>query len=79
MSAVPERDLARIVLAVIAIGALMASTLWILQPFLGAIIWAIMIVVATWPLMRRVQHNLGGRRWAAVTVMTVVLLLILIV
>ena len=79
MSAVPERDLARIVLAVIAIGALMASTLWILQPFLGAIIWAIMIVVATWPVMLRVQRAAGGRRWVAVAVMSFLLLLVLIV
>jgi predicted PurR-regulated permease PerM len=74
-----QGDLTRIVLAVLFIGALIAASFWILQPFLGALIWAIMIVVATWPLMRRVQGYLGGRRWAAVTVMTVVLLLILIV
>jgi predicted PurR-regulated permease PerM len=79
MSAAPERDLARIVLAVIAIGALMAATLWILQPFLGAIIWAIMIVVATWPVMVRVQRAAGGRRWVAVTAMSFLLLLVLIV
>lgn len=72
-------DLTRYVLALLFIGGLIAACFWILQPFLGAIIWATMIVVATWPLMRRVQANLGGRRWAAVTVMSVVLLLILIV
>jgi predicted PurR-regulated permease PerM len=72
-------DLTRYVLAVLFTAALIAACFWILQPFLGAIIWSVMIVVATWPLMRRVQGFLGGRRWAAVTVMSVVLLLILIV
>lgn len=72
-------DLTRYVLAVLFTGALIVSCFWILQPFLGAIIWAVMIVVATWPLMRRVEKILGGRRWAAVTVMSVILLLILIV
>jgi predicted PurR-regulated permease PerM len=72
-------DLTRYVLAVLFTGALIAACFWILQPFLGAIIWAVMIVVATWPVMRRVEANLGGRRWAAVTVMSMVLLLILIV
>jgi len=72
-------DLTRYVLAVLFTGALIAACFWILQPFLGAIIWAVMIVVATWPLMRRVQGLLGGHRWAAVTVMSIVLLLILIV
>jgi hypothetical protein len=38
-----------------------------------------MIVVATWPLLLRLQSLLGGRRGLAVTVMTVVLLLILVV
>ena len=79
MAELQGRDLTRILLTVLAIGGLIATSLWILRPVLGAIIWAIMIVVATWPLMRSVQKHLAGRRWAAVTVMTVVLLLILIV
>ena len=73
------RDLAQVVLAVLVIGGLMAATFWVLHPFLGAIIWAVMIVVATWPLMLAVQKRAGGRRWLAVTVMSVVLLLVLIV
>jgi predicted PurR-regulated permease PerM len=35
------------------------------RPFLGPTIWATMVVVATWPVMLRVQA-LGGRpplRW----------------
>jgi predicted PurR-regulated permease PerM len=78
----PDRrdgDLARIVLGVLTIGALMAATFWILHPFLGAIIWAIMIVVATWSPMLRVQKWAGNRRWAAVTIMSFLLLLVLIV
>jgi predicted PurR-regulated permease PerM len=72
-------ELSRIVLTVIVIGALMATTFWVLRPFLGAIIWATMIVVATWPVMIGVQRRAGGRRWLAVTVMSVILLLVLVV
>jgi predicted PurR-regulated permease PerM len=72
-------DLTRILLGVLFTGGLIVACFWILQPFLGAIIWAVMIVVATWPLMRTVEKFLGGRRWAAVTVMSVILLLVLIV
>jgi len=57
----------------------MAASFWVLQPFLGALIWAVMIVISTWPLMRSVERVLGGRRWAAVTVMSVLLLLVLVV
>ena len=79
MKPIAEQDLARIVLSVIVIGGLMAATFWVLHPFLGAIIWAVMIVVATWPPMLKVERMAGGRRWAAVTVMSLALLLVLVV
>ena len=75
----PSRDLARITLAVLVIGLMIVACLWILRPFIGATIWATMIVVATWPMMRGVEARLGGRRWAAVTAMTLVMLLVLVV
>ena len=79
MAELQGRELTRILLTVIVIGGLIAASLWILRPFLGAIIWAIMIVVATWQLMIRVQRWAGGRRWVAVTVMSLVLLMVLVV
>ena len=69
-------DLARTTLVVLVIGALLVASLWILRPFLGSVIWATMVVVATWPLMLRVQARLGGRRALAVAVMTLLLLLV---
>jgi predicted PurR-regulated permease PerM len=57
-------ELARITLSVLFIGGLIAGSLWILSPFLAAFIWATMIVVATWPLMRRVEGACGGHRCA---------------
>ena len=75
----PSRDLARITLAVLFIGLMIVASLWIVQPFIGATIWATMVVVATWPIMLTVQKRLGGRRWLAVTVMTLAMLLVLVV
>jgi predicted PurR-regulated permease PerM len=72
-------ELARITLSVLAIGGLIVGSLWILSPFLGAFIWAVMIVVATWPVMRRLQALFGGRRAPAVAAMALGLLAILIV
>jgi predicted PurR-regulated permease PerM len=74
-----KHDLTRAVLSVLFIGGMMAASFWVLQPFLGAVIWAIMIVVATWPLMRVLQRVLWGRRWLAVTAMSIILLLVLII
>jgi predicted PurR-regulated permease PerM len=79
MADLQGRELTRILLTVMVIGGLIAASFWILRPFIGAIIWATMIVVATWPVMVGVQRRLGGRRWLAVTVMSFLLLLVLIV
>jgi predicted PurR-regulated permease PerM len=72
-------ELGRITLSVLFIGGLIGGSLWILSPFLGAFVWATMIVVATWPLMRRIETLFGGRRTPAVAVMSLGLLAILIV
>jgi predicted PurR-regulated permease PerM len=57
-------DLARITFGVLVIGLLLAASLWVLRPFLGPTIWAVMVVVATWPLMLRVQRTCGvAARW----------------
>ena len=74
-----SRDLTRITLAVLFIGALIAATFWILRPFLLAMIWATTIVVATWPVMLRFQGWLAGKRSLAVAMMTLALLLVFIV
>lgn len=71
-------DITRTTLAVLFIAILIAVCFWILKPFLSALIWATMIVIATWPLMTSIQGRLGGRRSLAVLVMTLLLLVILI-
>jgi predicted PurR-regulated permease PerM len=73
-----SRDLVRIVLGVLLIVLLIGGALWILSPFLPALIWSTMIVVATWPLLLRLQSALGGRRSLAAAVMTALLLVIVV-
>jgi predicted PurR-regulated permease PerM len=70
-------DLTRIVLGVMTIAALTIASFWVLRPFLLAGIWATMIVIATWPMLRAAQASLWGSRALAVTVMTLVMALIL--
>jgi predicted PurR-regulated permease PerM len=74
-----QRDITRGVLAVLFIVTLIGSSIWILRPFLGAIVWATTIVVATWPLMTAAQTWLWGKRALAVTLMTLLLLCVLVV
>jgi predicted PurR-regulated permease PerM len=65
-----SRDVMRIVLGVLLILLLISGALAILSPFLPALIWATMIVVATWPSMLQLQRALGGRRRLAAAAMT---------
>jgi predicted PurR-regulated permease PerM len=81
MTSVPgaPRELTRTTLVVLFIVGLIAASFWILRPFFAAAIWATMIVVASWPLMLRIQARLGGRRALAVSAMIIVLLLVYVV
>lgn len=73
-----RRDLARNTLAILCILGLIGLSLWVLQPFLAAGVWAAMIVVATWPLLESLETRLGGRRTPAVAIMTLAMLLLLV-
>jgi len=74
-----QRDLTQTTLAVLFIGGLITASFWIMQPFLPAVIWATMVVVATWPVMLKIQARLWDKRSLAVAVMTMLLLLVLVV
>jgi len=71
-------DLTRTVLAVLLMVILIGASFWILRPFLLAIIWAAMIVVATWPLMLKLQAGLRSRA-LAVTIMSAAMVLVFVV
>jgi predicted PurR-regulated permease PerM len=73
-----RRDLTRTVFAVLIMGGLIAASIWILRPFLAAIVWSTMIVVTTWPILRGIQSRLWGKRWLATTIMTAALLLVFV-
>jgi predicted PurR-regulated permease PerM len=74
-----RQDLARATLGVLCILVMAGGSLWLLIPFLAALIWATMIVVATWPLKLKVQSWLGGRRGLATAAMTFAMLVLFIV
>ncbi len=78
-AAATRQDLARVTLSVISLLVLLIAALWILRPFFGALVWATMLVVSTWPLMVAMEKRFGGRRAPAVAVMSVTMLLLLIV
>lgn len=72
-------DITRATLAVFFISMLIAASFWIIRPFLTSIVWATMIVVATWPLLLWFQARLRGSRALAAAVMTVLILMVVII
>jgi len=72
-------DLIRNTLAIFLIGAMLAACFWVLRPFLPALIWACMIVIATWPLLLGIQARLQNRRRPAVMLMIGILVLVFVI
>jgi predicted PurR-regulated permease PerM len=66
-------------LSVFGLVLLGAATFFVLHPFLMATVWATVVTVAGWPLLLRLEAALGGRRGLAVTLITVMLLLVVFV
>jgi predicted PurR-regulated permease PerM len=72
----PTSDVPRIILLALFIALLIVGTFWTLLPFLGALIWATTIAIATWPVLLWLQRHLGNRRGYATTVMTLFVALV---
>lgn len=73
-----SHDLTRSTLSILFTVMLIAACIWVLRPFLPALIWATMIVVATWSLLLGVEKRLKGRRKLAASIMTLGLVLLFI-
>lgn len=58
---------------------MIVACLWIVQPFILGFAWAGTVVIATWPILLRLQKLLWGRRSLAVLVMTLLLVLLFII
>ena len=79
MTETRSSDLFPRIFQVLALAALIATSLWIIRPFLVALIWATTVSIATWPILLRVQTALAGRRGLAVAVMTIALLAVFLI
>ncbi len=50
----------------------------VLQPFLTALAWAVILCTTTWPLHQRVKKLAGGRAWVSALAMVVLLSLLML-
>ena len=74
-----SHDLTHTILAVLCIALLIIASFWVIRPFLSSIVWAGLIVVATWPILEKFEARFAARRWIAVAMMTVSLLLMILI
>jgi len=72
-------DITHATLSILFLAVLVASTFWVLSPFITSILWATIVSVAVWPILVRLDASLGGRRRAAVAIITAMILLVIFV
>ncbi|WP_127959376.1 AI-2E family transporter YdiK [Serratia microhaemolytica] len=71
-------DLPTIIFAVLFIAAMCITSFWVIQPFILGFAWAGMVVIASWPLLIKIERLLWGRRSLAVFVMILLLIVVFI-
>jgi len=75
----PTEDLLRIVLSVLCMSLMIIACIWITRPFLLGLAWAGTIVIASWPLLIKIERILWGKRIPAVIVMMLLLMMIFVI
>lgn len=50
-------DVAQILLSVLFLAIMIVACLWIVQPFILGFAWAGTVVIATWPVLLRLQRS----------------------
>lgn len=61
------RDIAQVLLSVLFLAIMIVACLWIVQPFILGFAWAGTIVIATWPVLLKLQKNTVGSPFACRT------------
>lgn len=74
-----SRDVPQLMLSVLFLALMIIACLWVVQPFVLGFAWAGTVVIATWPLLLRLQRLLFGRRSLAVLAMMLLLILLFII
>ncbi|HAZ53965.1 MAG TPA: hypothetical protein DCY50_02780, partial [Franconibacter helveticus] len=72
-------DVPQILLSVLFLTVMIVACLWIVRPFILGFAWAGTVVIATWPVLLRLESLLWGRRSLAVLVMTLLLILLFVI
>ncbi|MFV9998038.1 MAG: AI-2E family transporter YdiK [Arsenophonus endosymbiont of Dermacentor nuttalli] len=72
-------DLPKFIFSIIAILLMIAACFWVLKPFILGFLWAGMVVIATWPLFKKVETKLWHKKWLASLAMTLLVILLFVI
>jgi predicted PurR-regulated permease PerM len=75
----PDNQRSDRILALVALILLGGGCLWVLWPFLSAVLWAAILASVTWPGFIWLDRMVGGRRTLAASLMTLLVTLIVVV
>lgn len=62
----------------LALAGLVVGILWVLSPFVSAVLWAIVLTYSTWPVFEYVRRTMHCKSTAAAFVMTALLTLVIL-
>lgn len=74
----PENQRSDRILGLLALALLGGGCLWVLWPFMSAVLWAVILASVTWPVFMWVDRHVGGRRTLSATLMTLLVTLIVV-
>ena len=72
-------DLLKLILNLLIIGLFIIITYRIVEVFLFGFFWAVMVVITTWPLMKKIQKKLFNKRWLSLLVMALILAIVCVI
>lgn len=72
-------DLLKLILNLLLIGLLIIITYRVIEAFLFGFFWAVMVVIATWPLMIKIQQKMFNKRWLSLSIMALILAFVCII
>lgn len=72
-------DLPKLIFGFAAIILMIVACFWVLSPFILGFVWAGMMVIATWPLLLKLEAKLWNKRWVAALTMVILILLLFVI
>ncbi|WMY95792.1 MAG: AI-2E family transporter YdiK [Arsenophonus sp.] len=72
-------DLPKFIFNIIAILLMIIACFFILKPFILGFLWAIMVVITTWPLFIQLTEKIKYKKWLATIIMILLIILLFVI